>query len=197
MNRIIEISKGILLAAFNPMGIPGALIPAYGDLFAEDREKTIYHEAGHTIVNHFLEHSPKAVKVCVRPNLYFLPQDRLLVDTKNFHGENANKAYIVVCMGGLAGVKMLRGKDYEVTGHEDDIKFAIMAIREIHGADLKRDEIKKILKAAEQRAFEILEKHVDKFYALAAALSEKRTLYAQDIENILGAREQSVLERSI
>jgi ATP-dependent Zn protease len=195
-NPVSDYAKRILRELFNPLGIPGALVPAYGDFLTEDREQLVYHEAGHTVVCHFLQHSSDIRTVTVHPTMSFLQSDCLFTTPAKSDTES-HKAEIVVCMAGSAGVKILRGKDYKPFGLKGDIELAKESIRKVYGENLPVAEVEKILAEGEERAYEILSKHESLFHKVAAALSEKRTLFIEDVENILGAKNQSVLERSI
>ena len=195
-------------------------------LTEDDKRRTAYHEAGHTIV---AWHEPAADpirKVTIVPRgrtggvtLFSPDEDRM------HHGMDFFKAQLAVAMGGRAAERLMYGQPY--AGAEMDLKQATklarymvthwgmsdrlgpMAFRqgEEHvflGKEIQEprdfsegtavlidEEVQKLLREADERAFELIQGHRDDLDKLVAALLQKEELLKDEIEEILGITKPS------
>jgi cell division protease FtsH len=192
-------------------------------LTEDDRRRTAYHEAGHTLVAWFEPAGDPPRKVTIVPRgrtggVTFIPPD----EDRMHHGLDYFLAQLAMCMGGRAAERLIFGQPY--AGVEQDLKQATRLARymvthwgmsdrlgpmsfrigEEHvflGKEIQEprdfsettaaiidEEVQRLLRDADQRAFELLERQRDDLDRLVDALLEKEELHQEEIEEVLGKR---------
>jgi cell division protease FtsH len=198
--------------------------PQREEVFNEDeRRRTAYHEAGHTLVA-WLEPAgdpPRKVSIIPRGRtggVTVIPPD----EDRMHHGMDYFRAQLAICMGGRAAERLVFSQPY--AGAEADLKQATrlgrymvthwgmserlgpmsFRIGEEHvflGKEIQEprdfsestaaiidEEVQRLLRDADQRAFEVLENHRDDLDRLVEALIHKEELHQEEIEELLGKR---------
>jgi ATP-dependent Zn protease len=186
---------GVMRKVADPFCIAGAIFPAYADWLygLKKSDDFYYHEAGHALVHHVIAGAvTKPVSLTMRPAFAEAIKGTLARFSLRQEGPDntaSHKAMIVVDMAGLAGVKILRGTSYVPRGCHSDYKDAIERLSEmwrVSGEDFNADDARACLMKAEYRAYQILQKYEGSLHALAAALKQRQTLQAPDIEAAVG-----------
>lgn len=195
-------------------------------LTEDDKRRTAYHEAGHTLVGYYEPAADPPRKVTIVPRgrtggvtMFSPDEDRM------HHGFDYFKAQLSVAMGGRAAERLIYNQTY--AGVEADLKQATrlarymvthwgmsdrlgpMAFRqgEEHvflGKEIQEprdfsegtaqmidEEVQRLLREADERAFQILEERRDELARLVEALLQKEELLKEEIEEILGIRRPS------
>ncbi len=192
-------------------------------LTEDDKRRTAYHEAGHTIVAWYEPAADPLRKVTIIPRgrtggvtLFSPDEDRM------HHGMDYFRARLALAMGGRAAERLMYGQPY--AGVEDDLKQATrlarymvthwgmsdrlgpMAFRqgEEHlflGKEIQEprdfsegtaqiidEEVQRLLREADERAYELLQAHRPEMERLVEALLQKEELIKEEIEELLGIR---------
>jgi cell division protease FtsH len=204
--------------------------PKRDEILTEDeKRRTAYHEAGHTIVGWYEPEADIPQKVTIVPRgrtggvtWTFPDEDRW------YRGLDWFKARLAVTMGGRAAERLMYGQPY--TGVEGDLKSATRLARnmvthwgmsdrlgpmsfrigEEHmflGKEIQEprdfsevmmgiidEEVQKLLREADERAYQILADHRSELDRVVEALMEKEELYKEDLEKILGRKPLSSVE---
>lgn len=169
-----------------------------------ERQIAAYHEAGHAVVGKYVGNADPLQKITIIPRgesagaTFFLPEYELRIFQKKYL-----LAKLAVCMGGRIG-EVLKFND-ESSGASMDFhqatdiaqwmvcklgmsdKIGKVSIHEHDDSQAKliHEEVKKLLDAAYDKAFEIVQRYRSEWEALAHALLEKETLNKEEIEKIL------------
>lgn len=178
------------------------------DVLVNERRKTAYHEAGHTIVGLFSKNQPMPfykVSVAVRNGTlgtaHFKDDDTLFSWSREMYYD-----FIATLMGGKMAEEIFQGKEFVTGGPSNDLERAtriaqnmvlnlgLGTTREfISYGQLKNppsDEINQqimaILAEGEKRAREILTANEDKLKLLAEELLKKETLGEEEVKQLLG-----------
>lgn len=189
----------------------------------EDRRRTAYHEAGHTIVGWYLPSGDSPQKVSIIPRGQTGGVTITTPEEERYHyGLDYFKARLAMTMGGRAAERLIYGQPF--AGVEGDLKQATklarymvthwgmsdllgpMAFRigEEHvflGKEIQesRDfsdqtaftidqEVQKLLREADAKAFDVLETNRDKLEQMVDALVRREELLKEEIHEILGPR---------
>jgi cell division protease FtsH len=178
-----------------------------------DREKwlTAYHEAGHTVVNHFMELGQRLERVTIIPRGGALGVT-LMVPEEMKYGETRLKLLDTICvlMGGRAAEEVFLG-DIS-SGASGDIGMATRYAKKmvcewgmsatigmvryesrneeylsLHGSGGREveEEIRGIINAEYTRALELVKVHRDKVERLTQALVERETLTKAEVDLLL------------
>lgn len=177
-----------------------------------EREKwlTGYHEAGHTVVNYFMEHGQRLERVTIIPRGGALGVT-LMVPEEMKYGETRLKLLDTICvlMGGRAAEEVFLG-DIS-SGASGDIGMATRYAKKMvcewgmsaeigmvryesrndeylssHGASREVEgEIRKIISAQYQRALDLVQTHRAKIERLTEKLVERETLTEAEVDQIL------------
>ncbi len=184
----------------------------------EEKKLTAFHEAGHATVSWFLKNADPLIKVTIIPRgkalgaSWYLPDERhnttreqfldkiasLLggrVTEQMFFGtaetgalndlERATKmAYAMVAFFGMSE-RIGNLSYYDSTGNSDMAFTKPFSEKTAQQID---EETKKILLEAEAMAREVIEAHREGLTRLAERLLERETVFTEDVEEILGAR---------
>jgi cell division protease FtsH len=190
-------------------------------LTEDDKRRTAYHEAGHTLVAWYEPAGNPPQKVTIVPRgqaagVTMVPPD----EDRRHHGLDYFKAELAMMMGGRAAERLLFGQPY--TGVEMDLKMATRRARymvthwgmsdrvgpvsfrvgEEHvflGKEIQEprdfseatariidEEVQKLLKEADDRAYQILSTHRSEMDRVVDALMLKEEIYREDLEQLLG-----------
>ena len=204
--------------------IVGGLEKRNKTMSEEERRATAIHEAGHATVMWLLEECDPVLKVTVIPRGNSLGATWSVPDEERVHVTNeVLEAKLVGMLGGRIAEEVNYGtlgagalSDLE---RSTKITYAMVAY---YGMSKKigpisyydaagtrdtftkpyseqtamaiDDEVRRILEEAYAHAREIIEANNDKINAMADLLLEKETIYAEDIETILGPSAQSQKE---
>jgi cell division protease FtsH len=207
--------------------------PKRDEILTEDeKRRTAYHEAGHTLVAWFEPEADVPQKVTIVPRgrtggvTWTLPDE-----DRWYRGLDYFKARLAVAMGGRASERLLYGQPY--TGVEGDLKQATRLARnmvthwgmsdrlgpmsfrigEEHiflGKEIQEprdfseammgvidEEVQKLLREADERAYQLLTEHRSDLDHLVAVLLEREEVYKEDLENLLGKRASSPEDEGI
>lgn len=178
------------------------------DVLENERKKTAYHEAGHTIVGLFSKNQPMPfykVSVAVRNGTlgtaHFKDDDTLFSWSREMYYD-----FIATLMGGKMAEEIFRGKQFVTGGPSNDLERATRMAQQMVmnlGLGTKRefisygqlknppsdeinDQIMAILAEGEKRAREILTTHEDKLKLLAEELLKKETMDEVEVKQLLG-----------
>jgi len=187
----------------------------------DDKRRTAYHEAGHTLVAYFEPAGDPPQKVSIIPRgrtggVTWIPPE----EDRHHHGFDFYKAHLAMAMGGRAAERLMYSQSY--SGVEMDLKQATRMARymvthwgmserlgpmsfrigEEHvflGKELQEqrdfsettaavidEEVQKLLREADDRAFQILDERRDLLEKLVDELVKKEELLKDEIEDILG-----------
>ncbi|HZU35169.1 MAG TPA: ATP-dependent zinc metalloprotease FtsH [Gemmataceae bacterium] len=189
-------------------------------LTEDDKRRTSYHEAGHTLVAFFTPEGDPPQKVTIVPRGRAGGVTFLAIDEERMHhGLDYFKARLAMMMGGRAAERLIYGQPY--AGVESDLKQATNLARymvthwgmsdrlgpmsfrigEEHvflgkemqeprdfsegTAEVIDEEVQRLLREADQQAFDVLEKHRADLDKLADALLHREELYREEIEALL------------
>jgi cell division protease FtsH len=177
----------------------------------EEREKTAYHEAGHTLINVLLPQSDPFHKVTI------IPRGRALGVSVSLPARDVYskcpeelRARIMIAFGGMAAEKLKYNK--AETGVASDLEQATRVARTMveyygmsdmgpmsfshklreqwHFSEAVSAKIdaaaEKILQDTYDEAAAMLKEHSDKLELLAQKLLEKETLFASEVYQLLG-----------
>lgn len=192
-------------------------------LTEDDKRRTAYHEAGHTLVGWFEPSADTPQKVTIIPRgrtggvTLFSPDEERM-----HHGMDYFKAQLAVAMGGRAAERLIFGQPF--AGAEGDLKQATKLARymvthwgmsdrlgpmsfrigEEHiflGKEIQEprdfsettaatidEEVQKLLREADERAYEILNTNRDRLEQLVEELVVKEELLKEDIDRLLGEK---------
>jgi cell division protease FtsH len=189
-------------------------------LSEDDKRRTAYHEAGHTLVAWFVPEGDRPQKVTIVPRGRTGGVTRLDVDEERLHhGLDYFKAQLAMCMGGRAAERLVYGQPF--AGAEMDLKQATQRARymvthwgmserlgpmsfrigEEHiflGKEIQEardfsegtaqtidEEVQKLLREADQRAFELLQAHRADLERLVEALLQREEMQREEIDELL------------
>ena len=215
-----EISREDFIAAIDR--IVGGLEKRNKSMSKAERRATAIHEAGHATVMWLMPECAPVLKVTVIPRGYSMGATWSVPDEERVHVTNTTLSQQLAGMlGGRIAEEVNYGtlgagalsdlerstkmtyamvafygmskkigpiSYYDSTGTRDTFTkpFSEETARSID------DEVRRILEEAYACAREIIEKNNDKINAMADLLLEKETIYAEDIEPILGPSAQSL-----
>ncbi len=195
-------------------------------LTEDDKRRTAYHEAGHTLVGWYEPESDTPEKVTIVPRgraggVTWFPPD----EDRIHRGLDYYKAKLASMMGGRAAERLMYAQPY--SGAEMDLKQATRLARymvthwgmserlgpmsfrvgEEHvflGKEIQEprdfaettmgtidEEVQKLLREADDRAYQILAEHRPELDRVVEALLEKEEIYKEDLEKILGRKPRS------
>ena len=201
--------------------IVGGLEKRNKTMSEEERRATAIHEAGHATVMWMLEECDPVLKVTVIPRGNSLGATWSVPDEERVHVTDATMAerlagmlggriaeevnYGTLGAGALSDLERSTKMAYAmVTWYGMSKKIGPISYYDSTGtrdtftkpfseqtAMAIDDEVRRILEESYTRAREIIEANNDKINAMADLLLEKETIYAEDIETILGPSAQS------
>lgn len=189
-----------LAEIFNFAGFTQIVFPEIYDFISgpENNLETAYHEAGHAVANHFLRYGLPLRRLQLRPDPEYVGQGtraQCVYDKVKAldlaHQKEILKAYAIVCMASFPAVEVAFGSSLKPKGTARDVEEAIQLIREVYG-DLSG--VDQVLEQIKTRARDIIVKHKEKLHQLAQELIRRKRLSATDVEQILGPRDEAVLE---
>src|SRR5579884_40669 len=189
-------------------------------LTEDDKRRTSYHEAGHTLVAFFTPEGDPPQKVTIVPRGRAGGVTVLAIDEERMHhGLDYFKARLGTLMGGRAAERLIYGQPY--AGVESDLKQATRLARymvthwgmsdrlgpmsfrvgEEHvflGKEIQEprdfsegtaqvidEEVQRILREADQQAYDLLEKNRADLDLLAETLLQKEELQRDEITELL------------
>jgi len=178
----------------------------------EALRRTASHEAGHTIVNYFTQHSDPINKVTIMPRGQTLGRLDMMQDREYDTTKGRLLARIDVALGGRLGEEMTLGREEVATGASSDFESATAIATQIVKAfgmsdaagtrtygegrylseaakELVDSEIRQLLDDGFKRAKGILEKHKTEHTKLTQALLKYETLDAEDVKAVIEGRE--------
>ncbi len=221
-NNKSQVERDDFMAAIDR--IVGGLEKRNKTMSQAERRATAIHEAGHATVMWLLEHCDPVLKVTVIPRGNSLGATWSVPDEERVHVTNeVLEAKLAGMLGGRIAEEVNYGtlgagalsdleratkityamvayygmskkigpiSYYDASGTRDTFTkpFSEQTAVEIDG------EVRRILEEAYARARNIIEQHNDKINQMADLLLEKETIYAEDIEPILGPSAQSKAE---
>lgn len=177
---------------------------------------TAYHEAGHAIVASVLPNKRVYVEfVTISPkNLrtggytLILPKDQ---DDTSFYTKEDITSHIAVAMGGRAAEEIIFGKENIGTGAAADIALATRVAQDMITKYGLSDEVQHMVldmnKCSESMraiiekqvqdvcieaynlALSLVKKHIGQLHTLASRLKEKKSLYKQEVQDIIDMSE--------
>ncbi len=202
--------------------IVGGLEKKHNLMTLEDKRKTAYHEIGHAMVWWLDEHADPIVKVTIIPRgrslgaTWTLPEDRVSYNRREFINqisglvagraaeeivfgeiatgalsdlERATKiAYSMVAYYGMSD-KVGHLSYYDSSGQSD---YAFTKPFSEQTAELIDKEVKQIIDDAYAVAREVISAHRAEMDKLVDMLLDKETIFAEDIEPILGKSAQEL-----
>ena len=180
-----------------------------GIMTEKDKQITAYHEAGHAILTYYSSHQ-KIHKITIIPRGMALGMVAHVKDKDDIHmTQSEMKDRIAISMAGRIAEEMIFGKDNITAGASSDIEQATKianAMIRLYGMSNKvgrvkyddtrhlsedkksiiDSEITKIIEDGCTKAQEVLIKYKDKFELLTQELLKKETLFADEVEKLLG-----------
>ncbi len=193
-----------------------------------EKEKTLvaYHEAGHAVTGHFLEHSDPIQKVTIIPRgraggytLKMPTEDRRLVSRSHFEADMA------VALGGYVAEEMIFGE--MTTGASNDIQqltqiaeqyvryYGMSKLGPIHYSDYRNNrtgeipnhseqtlqeidaEVKRIIDKAYQTCKQTLTDNRDKLELLAQALIKDETIERKEFEALMNPQAEEAIVQEV
>ncbi len=204
--------------------IVGGLEKKHNLMTTEDKRKTAYHEVGHAMVSWLVESSDPVVKVTIIPRgrslgaTWYLPEDKVMTSREEFVQqmaslvagrvseelvfgtvatgalndlERATKiAYAMVAYYGMSD-RVGHLSYYDSTGQQD---MAFTKPFSEQTAEAIDQEVKRFVDEAYGMAEKILSSHRTELDTLAHMLLERETIFAEDVEQVLG---KSAKERKL
>lgn len=188
-----------------------------------EKEKTLvaYHEAGHAVTGHFLEHSDPIQKVTIIPRgraggytLKMPTEDRRLISRSHFEADMA------VALGGYVAEEMIFGE--MTTGASNDIQqltqiaeqyvryYGMSKLGPVHYSDYRNNrtgeipnhseqtlqeidsEVKRIIDQAYQTCKQTLTDNRDKLDLLAQALIKDETIERKEFEALMNPQKEEI-----
>jgi cell division protease FtsH len=179
-----------------------------------------YHEAGHAVVSWLLKQVDPIVKVSIIPRGKSLGAAMYLPEEKQLHSETYFKEHLCATLGGRAAEETIFGEissgaldDLEKVTKEAYMMVAYfgfdkkignvsfydssgqrdMGIQKPYSEETEKiidEEVRLLINDAYAQAKEILEKNKASLQKIAELLLTKEVIFKEDIENILGKREQ-------
>jgi cell division protease FtsH len=174
---------------------------------ANEKRKTAYHEAGHTLVGFLMPEQNPVYKVTISPRGFslghtsFEPQDDMVSYSKQ-HLEGK----IATALAGRLAEEIIFGAQGVTTGAENDLRYATDLaykmvtkwgysdkIGQVYVNDqenfipkeLIEQEVKSIIETQKFAAKKMLEDNIDKLHNIARDLIEKETLDSNDIKLLI------------
>lgn len=193
-----------------------------------EKEKTLvaYHEAGHAVTGHFLEHSDPIQKVTIIPRgraggytLKMPTEDRRLISRSHFEADMA------VALGGYVAEEMIFGE--MTTGASNDIQqltqiaeqyvryYGMSKLGPVHYSDYRNNrtgeipnhseqtlqeidaEVKRIIDQAYQTCKQTLTDNRDKLDLLAQALIKDETIERKEFEALMNPQEEEIVSQEV
>lgn len=193
-----------------------------------EKEKTLvaYHEAGHAVTGHFLEHSDPIQKVTIIPRgraggytLKMPTEDRRLVSRSHFEADMA------VALGGYVAEEMIFGE--MTTGASNDIQqltqiaeqyvryYGMSKLGPVHYSDYRNNrtgeipnhsektlqeidaEVKRIIDKAYQTCKQTLTDNRDKLELLAQALIKDETIERKEFEALMNPQAEEAIVQEV
>jgi len=185
----------------------------------QEKKTIAYHEAGHATVSWLLKHANPLVKVTIIPRgqalgaAWYLPEERQITTKEQMFDELCavlggraaeelifktissgalndlekvtKQAYAMVSYFGMSE-KVGNLSFYDSSGQSE---FGFTKPYSEKTAELIDQEVKSLIAKAYEKAREILIKNREKHAQLANLLLEKEVIYAEDLVNIFGERE--------
>jgi cell division protease FtsH len=177
-----------------------------------DRRITAVHEGGHTLVALFREHAKRPHRVSIIPRGVSGGHTRMDVGDDLYLTLPQLKATLAVAMGGRAAEKLVYGQDQFTTGAEADLEYATglatrmvtkLGMGERYTAQLSIQgghdprvaevtaEIDRLVKQAEEEAYQLLTAHRTELDLLSSTLLEVESLDAEGITSLFGQTDQA------
>jgi cell division protease FtsH len=189
-------------------------------ILPEEKEIIAFHEAGHALVSWLLKNVDPVIKVSIIPRGKSLGASWYLPDEKQLRRESAFREQLCAALGGRAAedlvfneissgalddleratkqayaMVMYYGFDdklgnisyYDSTGQTES------SIQKPYSEDTGKmidQEVRRMVNEAYVEAKELLQRNRGSLDQIASLLLEKETIYKQDLEKILGKREQ-------
>ncbi|MBS1527266.1 MAG: ATP-dependent zinc metalloprotease FtsH [Bacteroidetes bacterium] len=189
-------------------------------ILPEEKKRIAFHEAGHAVVSWMLKNVDPLVKVSIIPRGKSLGAAWYLPEEKQLRTESAFREHLCATLGGRAAEEIIFGEVssgalddlekatneaymmvayfgfdkklgntsyYDSTGQRD------VSIQKPYSEETGRlidEEVRKLINSAYSRAKEILVQNGSSLEHLAQALQTKEVLYKEDLEKILGKRQQ-------
>lgn len=188
----------------------------------EERKLTAYHEAGHALVALKSKHSDPIHKATIIPRGHALGMVVRLPEKDQISVTKAKLLDdLSVSMGGLAAEKIVFGDDYVTTGASSDIRHATAIARNMvtkwgmgdagyvhysyNDGDYNNStsesmyqiidqQVKQITSNAFNKAYQILQEHINHLHAIASALLKREELTGQEISEIINRLNEETLQ---
>ncbi len=175
----------------------------------EDKKSTACHEAGHALVNIFVEGNNPLHKVTIIPRGRALGVTFSLPERDEYtRSMKQMKAYIAMCFGGRIAEQLVYGAEALNTGASSDIQQATSTARNMvvhygmssqlgwlnygEKQDVSPDtarmidsEVRTLIEEGEATARRVLKKHIKKLHLLTDALLEYETLSGDEAMKVI------------
>ncbi len=183
-------------------------------LTEEDKIAIAYHEAGHTLISHFVPHVDPAESVTIIPRAHSLGHTRFIPKERYSYWKDEIIDHLAVLMGGRAAEETFLGdvssgasNDMEKAtyiarsmilkwGMNDQLGLVVYNSRDQSysndTAALIDQEVKKLLDEAYAKAVAILKEKRSYAEAMAKKLIEKETLNAEEIREIIDGNPKKI-----
>ncbi|MDE3182461.1 MAG: ATP-dependent zinc metalloprotease FtsH [Bacteroidota bacterium] len=185
-----------------------------------EKKTIAYHEAGHAVVSWLLKQVDPLVKVSIIPRGKSLGAAMYLPEEKQLHSKTYFKEHLCATLGGRAAEEIVFGEissgaldDLEKVTKEAYMMVAYfgfdkkignvsfydssgqrdMGIQKPYSEETEKiidEQVRLLINDAYTQAKDILEKNKTSLQNIAELLLKKEVIYKEDIEKILGKREQ-------
>ncbi len=185
-----------------------------------EKKTIAYHEAGHAVVSWLLKQVDPLVKVSIIPRGKSLGAAMYLPEEKQLHSKTYFKEHLCATLGGRAAEEIIFGEissgaldDLEKVTKEAYMMVAYfgfdkkignvsfydssgqqnMGIQKPYSEETEKiidEEVRLLINDAYTQAKDILEKNKTSLQNIAELLLKKEVIFKEDIEKILGKREQ-------
>lgn len=179
MGVLSSLQKSYLKGAFNVFGLARVFPKLRSE---EEKQRNIYHEAAHALVNHELKHGGDPIEVTITPTIFERLdgfQGCFSCSRKNDSVEHLD-ALIVMLMAGRAAEMHLWGNSYDHTRFIADLDTCHSLISEAH-PNLSKLEQNQIIEHSEKVATRIIIDNQAKLEILANEIRIRGTLTKHDI----------------
>ena len=189
-------------------------------ILPEEKKIIAYHEAGHAIVSWYLKHVDPIIKVSIIPRgkslgaAWYLPEEKLL------RSESAFTEHLCATLAGRASEEIIFGEvssgaldDLEKVTKEAYMMVVYYGFNKKIGnisfydssgqsessfqkpyseetGKLIDEEVRKLVSDSYLRTKEILKNHIASLHQVADLLLKKEVVFKEDLENILGKRDE-------
>ena len=189
-------------------------------ILPEEKKIIAYHEAGHAIVSWYLKHVDPIIKVSIIPRGKSLGAAWYLPEEKQLRSESAFTEHLCATLAGRASEEIIFGEvssgaldDLEKVTKEAYMMVVYYGFNKKIGnisfydssgqsessfqkpyseetGKLIDEEVRKLVNDSYLRTKEILKNHIASLHQVADLLLKKEVVFKEDLENILGKRDE-------